>query len=41
MAVFCVDIARLAGLTLAEAEEVLETLLLPAWLRQDRQAAAA
>lgn len=41
MAVFCADIARLAGLTLAEAEEVLETLLLPAWLRQDRQAAAA
>ena len=41
MAVFCGDMARIAGMTLAEAEEVLETLLLPAWSRRDLGAAAA
>jgi hypothetical protein len=41
MAVFCGEIARLVGVTPAEAEEVLETRLLPAWRRRDPGAVAA
>lgn len=40
MSSFCSDIARHADVTVAEAEELVETLFLPAWLNRKIAVAA-